>query len=293
MEVNPIFPSQSVLAEGPLWHPQRMSCFWVDIEGGILYEYGWKTREVQTWSFDYKVTMVIQGVGDTVILALNRSIAKFDLKTEDLEWLADLESGKPNNRCNDGAADSRGRLWVGTMDMNTEEGAGGLYCLSKVDDEVEVEQKLDNISISNGLAWTKDDKTFYYIDTPMRQVQNFSFDNETGNIVFEKIAIEIPEDMGSPDGMAIDKDGMLWIAHYGGAGVYRWNPNTGEFIEKISVPAPHVTSCAFVGPDLDGLLITTARENMDEEELAKYPQSGDVFYAKTQVKGELAYTCPW
>src|SRR5690554_1691571 len=151
MEVTSIFPSQSVLAEGPLWHPERMSCFWVDIEGGILYEYGWETREVQTWSFDYKVTMVIQGTGDAVILALNRSIAKFDLKTGDLEWLADLENGIPNNRCNDGAADSKGRVWVGTMDMDIKTGAGGFYCLEKTEGKVSVDKKLGDISISNGL----------------------------------------------------------------------------------------------------------------------------------------------
>src|SRR5690554_5256107 len=233
MEVNSIFPSQSVLAEGPLWHPQRMSCFWVDIEGGILYEYGWESRKVQTWSFDYKVTMVIQGEGDHVILALNRSLAKFDLTTGNLDWLADLESGVSNNRCNDGAADSSGRLWVGTMDMNTKAGAGGLYCLEKANGKVSVHQKLENVSISNGLAWTEDDEIFYYIDTPTREVQAFSFDSENGNIVFDKVAIRIPEEWGSPDGMAIDREGMLWIGHYGGAGVYRWNPQTGVFMEKI------------------------------------------------------------
>jgi sugar lactone lactonase YvrE len=99
--------------------------------------------------------------------------------------------------------------------------------------------------------------------------------------------------MGSPDGMAIDEEGMLWIAHYGGSGVYRWNPQNGEFLEKIEVPAPHVTSCAFVGENLNKLMITTAQENMSEEDLIKYPQSGDVFLAEIKVKGQSAFKYPF
>jgi sugar lactone lactonase YvrE len=122
-------------------------------------------------------------------------------------------------------------------------------------------------------------------------VQSFLFEEEKGNIVFEKNAIEIPADMGSPDGMAIDEEGMLWIAHWGGFGVYRWNPNSSELLSKIDLPVPQVSSCAFVGDGLDHLLITTARENMSPEDVKKYPNSGDVFIIKTEVKGTLSNRC--
>ena len=97
--------------------------------------------------------------------------------------------------------------------------------------------------------------------------------------------------MGSPDGVAIDEEGMLWIAQWGGFGIYRWNPEKGELISKIEVPVPQVSSCAFVGENLDHLLITTARENMKEEELIKYPQSGDAFLVKVDVKGIASNKC--
>jgi len=282
MQITTLFPSQCILAEGPLWHQERNSCFWVDIERGILYEYGWSSKEVKTWSFDYRVTLVIQADNNTLILALGRSIARFDLNTEKLEWLVHLEQQLSNNRCNDGACDSEGRIWVGTMALDTEEGAASLYC---VENDLSVTTKIPGVTISNGLAWALDNSVFYYIDTPTQKVQAYHFEKETGDITFNRTAIEIPKDMGSPDGMAIDEEGMLWIAHYGGAGVYRWNPDTGKLIEKIEVPVPNVTSCAFVGDRLDQLLITTASENLSEEELQKYPQSGDVFLAQTNVKG--------
>lgn len=282
MQTTTLFPSQCILAEGPLWHKERNSCFWVDIERGILYEYKWSSQEVNTWSFDHRVTMVIQAADNEVILALDRSIARFDLATEQLQWLVHLEKELPNNRCNDGACDSQGRIWVGTMALDIEAGAASLYCIEK---NGTVNKKIPNVTISNGLAWTADDKIFYYIDTPTRKVQAYHFDKETGEIRFDRTAIEIPEDMGSPDGMAIDEEGMLWVAQYGGFGVYRWNPDSCELIGKIDVPVPNVTSCAFVGEKLDQLMITTASENLSEEELRKYPESGNVFLAETTVKG--------
>jgi sugar lactone lactonase YvrE len=131
----------------------------------------------------------------------------------------------------------------------------------------------------------------FYIDSPTQVVQSFLFEEEKGNIVFEKNIIEIPADMGTPDGMSIDEEGMLWIAHWGGFGVYRWNPSNGELLLKIDLPVPQVSSCAFVGDELDHLLITTARENMSPEDVEKYPESGDVFIIKTDVKGILSNRC--
>jgi sugar lactone lactonase YvrE len=290
MQITTLYPSQCILAEGPLWHLERNSCLWVDIERGVLYEYNWSSQEVNTWSFDHRLTMVIQAEGNEVILALDRSIVRFNLETEQLQWLVHLEKESPNNRCNDGACDSRGRIWVGTMALDTAQGAASLYCIEK---DGTVNKKIPDVTISNGLAWTADDRTFYYIDTPTRKVQAYHFDNESGEISFDRTAIEIPEDMGSPDGMAIDEEGMLWIAHYGGFGVYRWNPHSGELLQKIDVPVPNVTSCAFVGKNLEQLIITTASENLSEEVLRKYPQSGDVFLANPGTKGQTKYKYPF
>ena len=125
----------------------------------------------------------------------------------------------------------------------------------------------------------------YYNDTHTGTVQEFNYDEQTGEIVFTRIAVKVPEELGWPDGMAIDADGMLWVAHWGGNGVYCWHPDTGALLAKVEVPAPHVSSCAFGGPGGNELLITTAREHMTAAEIAKYPLSGSVFHVRLPVKG--------
>jgi sugar lactone lactonase YvrE len=125
----------------------------------------------------------------------------------------------------------------------------------------------------------------YHIDSPTRKVQSYSFDHKTGTIVFEKTAITIPQEAGTPDGMCIDEEGMLWIAQWNGFGVYRWDPVNGKLLEKIDVPVPQVSNCAFGGPGYDQLFITTAREGFSPELIAKYPDSGSIYIARPGVRG--------
>jgi len=287
MKADVLYASQCILGESPLWHAERKCCFWVDIENGILYEYNWVQKSTRQWKFNYRLTLVLQGKNDQLILALDARIARFDLKTEQIEWIVDVETNS-ETRCNDGACDSLGRLWVGTMHLTDRKGTGALYFIDK---DLKVQKKINNTSVSNGIAWSLNNSRLYYIDSPTQVVQSFIFEEKTGEIVFEKNVIQIPNEMGSPDGMAIDEEGMLWIAHWGGFGIYRWNPHNGELIEKVEVSVPQVSSCSFVGENLDHLLITTARENMKEDETIKYPQSGDTFLVKVNVKGVSSNKC--
>ena len=253
-----------------------------------MFGYNWKTKQTSTWQFEDKLAMVIECTGHHLLLALGTSLARFTPETGQLDRLVDIEPGITAHRCNDGACDSKGRLWAGSMHKQLLHEAGSLYC---IDEHLVVTKKVEKVSISNGLAWSLDNKRLYYIDSPTQKVQCYLFEEETGAIVFEKTAIEIPTELGGPDGMTIDAEGMLWVAHWGGFGVYRWNPITGDLLTKIEVPAPHVTSCAFVGENLDYLIITTARENMTDEALNQYPQSGNTFMAQTGVKGVEAFKC--
>lgn len=288
MTAEILYPSQCILGESPIWHAERKSCFWVDIENGILYEYNWISRTTRTWKFDYRITLVVQAKGNQLIVALNAKIARFDLETEQLEWVVEVEISGSGNRCNDGACDSSGRLWVGTMHLEHRHGQGALYC---IDNNLVVQKKISNTTISNGIVWSLDNKRLYYIDSPTQVVQSYIFEEKSGEIIFEKNAIQIPNEMGSPDGMAIDEEGMLWIAHWGGFGLYRWDPCSGELKSKIEVPVPQVSSCSFAGENLDYLVITTARENLSEEEIKKYPESGITFLVKPGVKGIASNIC--
>ncbi|MFD2200084.1 SMP-30/gluconolactonase/LRE family protein [Shivajiella indica] len=288
MEAIHLYSSQCILGEGPYWHAQRNSFFWVDIETGTLFEYSMDKRKVKTWSFTHRISLVLEGKEDHLILALDLNIARFNLETETLDWLVSIEDSLSGNRLNDGKCDAFGRLWIGSMNLKFKQGAGSLYSL---DQNLRVQKHLDQITISNGMAWTRNNKTLYFIDSPTQKVKAYHFDLEQGEIQFDRNAIEIPDSLGTPDGMCIDQEGKLWIAHYGGSGVYRWDPMSGKLIEKIHLPVPHITSCAFGGKKLDTLLVTTARENLNESQLKEFPLSGDVFLIQTNTTGFLPNCC--
>ncbi|SFT72606.1 Sugar lactone lactonase YvrE [Algoriphagus locisalis] len=277
-----LFPSQCHLGESPYWHAGRQSFFWVDIENGKLFEHHLASEKTSIKSFPHRLSLVLEGKENELILALDRKIASYDLVTEELNWLAEVEPDFTLNRFNDGKCDAKGRLWAGTLSREFTEGSASLYKIGK---DLKPQMQLDQLTISNGMAWTEDNKTYYFIDTPTHEIKEYAFDLESGKIEFKRISVEIAEDLGAPDGMCIDREGMLWVAHFGGAGVYRWDPNSGELLDKIDIPAPHVTSCCFGGENLDQLFITTAQENLSPEDLKKYPQSGNVFLVKTNAKG--------
>ena len=152
-------------------------------------------------------------------------------------------------------------------------------------DGKKVTRLLDGVTISNGLAWSPNHKTFYYIDTPTREIKAFDYDLATGQIANPRVAIYVPKSLGWTDGMTSDTDGNLWIAMWGGAQVTKWNPNTGKLLEQIPVPALQTSSCVFGGRDMNELYITSARKGMSEENLKKYPLSGGLFKIITNVEG--------
>ena len=272
-----------------MWHDRRKSCFWVDIASGILYEYNWETKIVEKRNFDRPISLVMESNGDSLILAVKGGIVKLDLNTGNLTWLTDLDKHIETNRCNDGGCDVNGRLWVGTMDIDCKEKAGSLYCL---DNDLTVKKMIDNLTIPNGLVWSLDNERMYFIDTPSQSVVSYLFKKSNGNIYYEKKIIRVPSEMGMPDGMTIDSEGMLWIALYNGGCITRWNPADGQLLELVKLPALHVTSCAFVGENLDSLLVTSAREDMSSAQLEEYPESGNVFLVSGLPVGGLKKNFP-
>lgn len=282
MEAKLLVKTKCILAESPLWHDQRNSILWVDIEGRTLYAHHLATGQTTASPLPSRVGFIVPDHQGNLILGLQNGVAFYDLDREKLSWLKDVEKEMPENRCNDGKCDSEGRLWFGTMDVNAKTGAGSLYLL---DSDLNLQKKADSLSIPNGTAWSLDGKYFYHIDSTRKSVVRYRYHTHTGEIAGSKTVISIPEGMGLPDGMTIDEEGMLWIAHYGGFGVYRWNPENGALLNKITLPVPNVTSCTFGGPHLDTLFITTASEGMDEKARKAYPLSGSIFTAKPGAKG--------
>jgi len=257
-----------------MWHSYRKSCLWVDISNNLLFELNWETQKIQIWHTLQKPSLVIEAEDDSVLLAVKSSLLLFNLKTNAQQKLVDIEKDITANRCNDGACDSRGRLWIGTMAIDCKSNSGSLY---RVGHGMEVKRMINNLTIPNGLVWSLANERMYFIDSPTQCVKSYLFNKATGEIYFEKIAVHIPAEMGMPDGMTIDADGKLWVALWGGGAVCRYDPVNGALLDLVAIPAVNITSCQFVGENLDRLMVTSAREGMSDEQLLQFPESGNVF----------------
>ena len=172
------------------------------------------------------------------------------------------------------------------MALDFAKAAGSLYCLES---SGRLTTKLSQVTVSNGIAWSHDKRLMYYIDSVTGTIDSFDFHNESGAIYNRKVVIRIDPNMGVPDGMTIDADGMLWIALWGGGSVICCNPVNGEILTKISLPATNVTSCTFGGKDLKSLYITTAREGLSAIQNLQQPLAGAVFVAQPGVAGVPTY----
>lgn len=276
------------LGEGPIWYAPEQVLYWVNIMENEVHIYNPATNEDRVIDVGQYVGTIVPRQSGGVMLALHHGFASLDLESEELTLIHDPEEAFPDNRFNDGKCDPAGRFWAGTMAMAGENrsGAGNLY---RMDTNQSVYRMLSGVTTSNGIAWSLDHKTMYYIDTPTKRVDAFNYDLDSGAISKRREVIRFPEGVGSPDGSTLDAEGMLWVAHYRGGRVTRWNPTSGELLQTIEVPSPQVTACAFGGPELDQLYITSARNNLDEETLAKYPHAGGLFVAEPGVQGIEAY----
>jgi sugar lactone lactonase YvrE len=282
MEAKRLDVPISTLAEGPLWDHETQTLYWVDILGKRIHRYDTKTGSTESLELDQYVGAVVPHASGGLVAAMQHGFYRIDFASGRVEPLVDPERDKPENRFNDGKCDPAGRFWAGTMSLTEQPGAGALY---RLDRDGTVRKMIDGVSISNGLAWSPDRKTMYFIDTPTRCVSAFDYDLETGEIANRRAVVRIPEEEGYPDGMCIDAEGKLWIAHWEGWQVGRWDPDTGEKLLSVRVPAAQVSSCAFGGPDFRQLFITTARENMSPEELERQPEAGGVFTVRVDVPG--------
>ncbi len=286
MKADLVLPVRADLGEGPVWDAARQRLLFVDITAGKIYEHDFDARRLAAIEAGALIGCVVPQADGQLVAGMADGIWRIERSTG-----ARVPLVKPPehdaNRCrfNDGKCDPQGRLWAGTMGLNLERGLGALYCFPSA---TEYRCVLPSVSISNGLAWSLDGATLYYIDSPTRRVDAFDFDAATGGISHRRPAIVLPDGNDAPDGCTLDAEGMLWVAHWGGARVTRWNPRTGEHLASVGLPAPHVTSCCFGGAALDTLYITTARRGLTPPQLEAYPDSGGVFACRPGARGRPA-----
>lgn len=281
MQAESILHAQAALGEGALWNPETAELYWVDIEGRALHVFDPATGADRCYPVGQRIGTVVPRRGGRALVALQNGIHEIDLNTGLLILLANTLS-ENSLRFNDGKCDPAGRFWVGTFDMLLRPHAGTLY---RFDPDGSTHVMLRRITNSNGIAWSSDRRTMYYIDTPTLAVQAFDYDHATGSIANPRVVIRFAEAEGWPDGMTIDAEGKLWVARWGGGRVQRHDPATGALLQVVTVPAPFTSSCAFGGPGLETLFITSARGGLTPQQAAEFPLSGDVFAVQPGVAG--------
>ncbi|HET6845982.1 MAG TPA: SMP-30/gluconolactonase/LRE family protein, partial [Anaerolineales bacterium] len=226
--------ARATLGESPVWDAKTQTLYWVDVLEQRVHAGGKPIVQL-----DQPVGCVAPRKGGGLILAEGRSIRLLEPDMKTVRRYAAPESEARHNRFNDGKCDPRGRFLAGTMDIHEKDDSGALYSLSR---RGALKRLLTHVRISNGLTWSPDGRTLYFIDTPTRKVMAFDYDLDTGAILNGRVIIAIDKSFGFPDGMTSDSDGNLWIAMWGGARVSQWQPD-GTLLAQFGVEAINVTSC--------------------------------------------------
>lgn len=296
MEPELILDAHAQLGEGPAWDAASQRLLWVDIYARTLHRFDPVSGSEETFGFSEFLGCVApcnpawespSGFTGSLVVGLKSGPALVDSTCGDWDYLALPEPLLPGNRFNDGKCDPAGRFLLGSMDNAEQQATGTLYSYSP---DGTLKTLLTDLRISNGLTWSPDHRTFYFIDTPTHQVQAYDYDLTTGAIANPRTVVEVPLALGWPDGMTSDSEGKLWVAIWGGACLTRWDPATGALLESIPFPALNITAPAFGGPDLTDLYVTSARKGMSADDLAKYPLSGGLFRLRPGLRGMETFT---
>ena len=265
-----------LLSEGPRWHEERQELLWVDILGGQMHRgtlspHGALER-VETISVDRHIGAAAPADGGGYVLAAGPGFLFIDEAGSVCE-LAQPEADRTDVRMNDGACDSQGRFWAGTMAYDESPGAGALYRLELDGSCTTV---LTGLTISNGIGWSPDASTMYLSDSGTGCVDAFRFDGSTGAISDRRTVVRIDQPGVAPDGLTVDEEGGIWVALWNGGAVSRYAAD-GSLLATVQLPVERPTSCAFGGPGRDTLFVTSARTDLDDDKLGRQPLAGRVF----------------
>lgn len=274
------------LGESCRWDEVRHELYWVNVEDGQFFRAradGQRIEVIQRYDLGGYVSAVapMENRREGWLVARDQSLFSLD-ESGALCELASPEARHAGEvRTNDGAADPWGRYWIGSMALDHGHGRGSLYSFHE---SVGLRTELSDVSISNGIGWSLDRRTMYYVDSAPGTV--FAFDvNETGDVSNQRAFVQLDGAReGSPDGLCVDEEGAIWVALWGGYEVRRYAAS-GEFIGRVALPTSQATCCAIGGANATTLYVTTARENMSRELLDREPEAGRLFCVDVGVRG--------
>jgi len=279
--VNPVVAVTTprfTLAEGPVWDAARERVLWVDIPVGLVLVARLHGDELVTeveYRFDGHVGTVAVAQDGSLLVAQTRALTRIEL--DGTRTTVPVPLGAPEDRLNDGTCDGCGRLLVGTLSLAGTRSGQRLLQVDAAGTTV----LDDDLGLANGMAFSADGTVLYSVDSVPGTIWRRTYDHRTGIAGPRELLVRMDD---TPDGLCVDAEGALWLAVWGRGQVRRLSP-AGELLSTIDVPAPHTTSVAFVGPRLDRLLVTTARDELSDDQLAEHPLSGSLFLVDPGVRG--------
>jgi sugar lactone lactonase YvrE len=280
-DVELVLPARADLGEGPTWDERAHRLIWVDITAGLVHRFDPTTGRDEAVDVGRPVGAAVPTTSGGLAIAGSDGFSLVDEATGEVRLIAAVEPDVPETTMNDGKCDVSGRFWAGTKDDAGDRPLGGLY---RLDPDHTCTRVLTGVTISNGIGWSLDQRTMYYIDSPTHAIDAFDFEPETGSVSHRRRLIDLPANWGLPDGMTVDEEGLLWVAFYDGWSVRRFTPG-GRVVSSVRLPVSKVTSCAFGGDGLTDLYLTSARSGLSDEDLRDQPDAGGVFRAQPRAKG--------
>jgi sugar lactone lactonase YvrE len=276
-----VFDVRAQLGEGPVWDDRRQRLLFVDIMRGHVHEFDPVTKTDRVVEVGEPVGSIALTARGDWLAAARSGFSRLDPETGRRTPVCAIEN-EPGMRMNDGHVDTRGRFWAGTMNMEGRSGCGALY---RLDPDGTATRVLSDVSISNGIDWSPDDRLMYYADTPTGRVDCFDFDPDSGSIRNRRTFVTIPANLGWPDGLIVDTGGHVWVALWEGGAVQRYAPD-GRLEQTITFPVTLTTKAVFGGPDLRDLYVTTAWIDLDDDGRAEQPHAGGVFRLRPGASGQ-------
>ena len=268
------------LGESPIWDGREGALYWIDGRKPNINRFDPATARNHAVTSAEPVHAIALTRGHRLLCAFEASLGLIDCETGALQALVSLIEGVEDN-LNDGACDRAGRFWVGSKARDWVKPVGVLF---RYDPDGTVHRLDEGFQLSNGLGWSPDDRTMYFIDSAPREIYAYDFDLAGGGVKNRRRLVRIAEEHGLPDGMTVDAEGFLWVAQWSGGRVVRYDPD-GKIERMIPMPVQRPTSVAFGGPDLTTLFITSGTMRMSEAELSAEPQAGHLFALETEVQG--------
>jgi xylono-1,5-lactonase len=287
-----VTPAGALLGEGLCWSTRRQALYWVDILGQRLMRLGWPSRDRAEWHFDETISTVAERANEPgLVVALRHHVAYFDPDSGTLQLLHEAQPHVAGNRFNDGKCDAQGRFWVGSMDIACQAPTGSLYCVTSPgpgQPSIMACAWACRFPVVNGPAWSPDGRSMWLNDTARNFIHRCDVDPLSAAVSNPRVWMRFARGDGHPDGMTVDAEGRLWIAHWGGGCVTCHAGDDGRELARVELPTSNITNVAFGGPGMQTLFISSAATELSDAQRVQQPHAGAVFAVATDASGLAA-----